>query len=63
MIFELYTSAVSFFDKSDHKKFGFVSVLYLFMDISSLKSKKGEKNQKIIFCPHDSFYTPRLGLT
>ena len=28
------------YNKSDHKKFGFVLVLYLFRDISSFKSKK-----------------------
>ena len=31
-----------FCNKSDHKKYGFVLVLYLFRDISSLKSQKGE---------------------
>ena len=29
-------------NKSDHKKYGFVLVLYLFRDISSLKSEKGD---------------------
>ena len=29
-------------NKSDHKKYGFVLVLYLFRDISSFKSKKGD---------------------
>ena len=29
-----------FWDKSDHKKYGFVLVLYLFRDISSFKSEK-----------------------
>ena len=28
-------------NKSDHKKYGFVLVLYLFRDISSFKSEKG----------------------
>ena len=30
-----------FWNKSDHKKYGFVLVLYLFRDISSFKSDKG----------------------
>ena len=30
-----------FRNKSDHKKYGFVLVLYLFRDISSFKSEKG----------------------
>ena len=29
-------------NKSDHKKYGFVLVLYLFRDISSFKSEKGD---------------------
>ena len=29
-----------FWNKSDHKKYGFALVLYLFWDISSLKSEK-----------------------
>ena len=29
-------------NKSDHKKYGFVLVLYLFWYISSFKSKKGD---------------------
>ena len=29
-------------NKSDHKKYGFVLVLYLFWVISSFKSKKGD---------------------
>ena len=31
-----------FWNKSDHKKYGFVLVLYLFWDISSFKSEKGD---------------------
>ena len=29
-------------NKSDHKKYGFVLVLYLFRDISSMKLEKGD---------------------
>ena len=29
-------------NKSDHKKYGFVLVLYLFQGISSFKSEKGD---------------------
>ena len=29
-------------NKSGHKKYGFVLVLYLFLDISSFKSEKGD---------------------
>ena len=29
-------------NKSDHKKYGFVLVLYLFQDISSFKSEEGD---------------------
>ena len=29
-------------NESDHKKYGFVLVLYLFRDISSFKLKKGD---------------------
>ena len=29
-------------NKSDHKKYGFVLVLYLFRDINSFKSEKGD---------------------
>ena len=31
-----------FWNKIDHKKYGFVLVLYLFRDISSFKSEKGD---------------------
>ena len=31
-----------FWNKSDHKKYGFVLVLYLFRDINSFKSEKGD---------------------
>ena len=31
-----------FWNKIDHKKYGFVLVLYLFRDISTLKSEKGD---------------------
>ena len=31
-----------FWNKSDHKKYGFVLVLYLFRDISSFKSEEGD---------------------
>ena len=31
-----------FWNTSDHKKYGFVLVLYLFRDISSSKSEKGD---------------------
>ena len=31
-----------FWNKSDHKKYGFVLVSYLFWDISSFKSEKGD---------------------
>ena len=31
-----------FWNKSDHKKHGFVLGLYLFRDISSFKSEKGD---------------------
>ena len=31
-----------FWNKSDHKKYGFVLVFYLFWDISSFKSEKGD---------------------
>ena len=34
-------------NKSDHKKYDFVLVLYLFPDISSFKSEKGEKEGNI----------------
>ena len=40
-----------FWNKSDHKKYGFVLVLYLFRDISSFKSEKGD-NTKL---SHTSF--------
>ena len=30
-----------FWNKSDHKKYGFLLVLYSFLDISSFKSEKG----------------------
>ena len=40
-----------FWNKSDHKKYGFVLVLYLFWDISSFKSEKGD-NTKL---SHTSF--------
>ena len=29
-------------NKSDHKKYGFVVVLYLFQDVSSFKLEKGD---------------------
>ena len=29
-------------NKSDHKKYGFVLVLYLFRDISSFKTERGD---------------------
>ena len=32
-----------FWNKSDYKKYGFVSDLYPFQDISSFKSEKGDK--------------------
>ena len=31
-----------FWNKSNHKKYGFLLVLYLFQDISSFKSEKGD---------------------
>ena len=31
-----------FWNKSDHKKYGFILALYLFQDISSFKSEKGD---------------------
>ena len=31
-----------FWNKIDHKKYGFVLVLYLFRDINSFKSEKGD---------------------
>ena len=36
-----------FWNKSDHKKYGFALVLYLFWDISSLKSEKKGDNIKL----------------
>ena len=32
-------------NKNDHKKHGFVLVLYLFRDISSFKSEKGDNTK------------------
>ena len=34
-----------FWNKSDHKNYGFVLVLYLFRDISSFKSENGDKTE------------------
>ena len=38
-----------FWNESDRKKYGFVLVLFLFRDISSFKSEKGD-NTKVNTC-------------
>ena len=46
MILELYTSVVSCFGiKLITKKYGFVLVLYIFRDIGSFKSEKGDNTK------------------
>ena len=38
-----------FWNKSDHKKYGFLLVLYLFMDMCYFKSEKGDNTK--LSCP------------
>ena len=50
MILEVYNSVASYFGIKVITRYGFVLVLYLFLDISSFKSEKGHKINVITQC-------------